>query len=135
MRACTRQQQVDDLRLDRDVERRDRLVGDQELGLDDERPGDADALALPAGELVRDSARRSPAAGPTRSQHRADPLAPLRRGSGRGSWTRSGADRMLLDGHARVQRRERVLEDQLHAAAQRPQLPRATACVMSWPSN
>jgi hypothetical protein len=49
-------QQVDDLRLDRDVERRDRLVADDELGLDGERAGDADALALAAGELVRAAA-------------------------------------------------------------------------------
>ena len=46
-------QQVDDLRLDRDVERGDRLVADDQLGLDRERAGDADALALAAGELVR----------------------------------------------------------------------------------
>ncbi len=46
-------QQVDDLRLDRDVERRDRLVADDEVGLDRQRPGDADALALAARELVR----------------------------------------------------------------------------------
>ena len=49
-------QQVDDLRLDRDVERRDRLVADQQLGLDGERAGDADALALAAGEFVREAA-------------------------------------------------------------------------------
>jgi len=46
-------QQVDDLRLNRDVERRDRLVADDQFGLGRERPGDADALALTAGELVR----------------------------------------------------------------------------------
>ncbi len=46
-------QEVEDLGLDRHVERRDRLVADDELRLDGERPGDADALALAAGELVR----------------------------------------------------------------------------------
>ena len=46
-------EQVDDLRLDRDVEGGHRLVGDDQLGLERERPGDADALALAAGELVR----------------------------------------------------------------------------------
>ena len=50
-------QQVDDLGLDRDVERGDRLVGDDELGPQRQRPGDADALALAAGELVRVAAR------------------------------------------------------------------------------
>ena len=42
--------------LDRNIERRDRLVGDDELGVHRERAGDADALALSAGELVRISA-------------------------------------------------------------------------------
>ena len=46
-------EQVEHLRLDRDVERRDRLVADEELRLHRERPGDADAGALAAGELVR----------------------------------------------------------------------------------
>ncbi len=46
-------EQVDDLRLDRHVERGHRLVGDDELGVDRERARDADALALAAGELVR----------------------------------------------------------------------------------
>jgi len=46
-------QQHQDLCLHRDVECRDRLVGDDELGAEDEGAGDADALALPAGEFVR----------------------------------------------------------------------------------
>ena len=46
-------EQVHHLRLDRDVEGGDRLVGDDQLRLHGERPGDADALALAAGELVR----------------------------------------------------------------------------------
>src|SRR5262249_8495289 len=45
-------QQVHDLSLDRDVERGDRLVGDDQLWVHRERPRDADALALAAGELV-----------------------------------------------------------------------------------
>jgi hypothetical protein len=50
-------QQVDDLRLDRHVERGHRLVGDDEARLDGERAGDADPLPLPAGELVREPPR------------------------------------------------------------------------------
>ena len=46
-------QQVDDLRLDGDVERRDRLVGDDERRVERERAREADALALAAAELVR----------------------------------------------------------------------------------
>ena len=46
-------QQVDDLRLDVHVERGDRLVGDDEFRLERERARNRDALALPAGKLVR----------------------------------------------------------------------------------
>ncbi len=46
-------QQVEHLRLHRHVQRRDRLVGHDEVRLHGQRPGDADALALAARELVR----------------------------------------------------------------------------------
>ena len=46
-------QQIEHLRLDRDVERGDRLVADDQLRVRRERAGDADALPLAAGELVR----------------------------------------------------------------------------------
>ena len=51
-------EQVQDLGLDRHVERGDRLVRDDELRLQHERAGKADALALPAAELVRVALRR-----------------------------------------------------------------------------
>ena len=41
-------QQVEDAQADRDVEHRDRLVGEQHLGVGGEGAGDGDALALPA---------------------------------------------------------------------------------------
>ena len=53
--------QVQHLRLDRHVERRDGLVGDDELRLDGERAGDPDPLPLPAAELVRLAVGRAPA--------------------------------------------------------------------------
>ena len=46
-------QQLEDLRLDGDIERGGRLVGDQELGIAGQRHRDHDALAHAAGELVR----------------------------------------------------------------------------------
>ena len=52
-------EKVDDLGLDRHVERGDRFVADDELGLEGEGAGDADALALAAGELVRVSVRKA----------------------------------------------------------------------------
>ena len=48
-------EQVEDLRLHRHVERRDRLVADDQLRVDRERAGDADPLPLAAGELVREA--------------------------------------------------------------------------------
>ena len=42
-----------DLRLDRDVEHRHRLVADEALRLEHERRRDRDPLALPSGELMR----------------------------------------------------------------------------------
>ena len=44
--------QVEHLRLDRHVERGDRLVGHDELRFQDQRPGEADPLSLPTRELV-----------------------------------------------------------------------------------
>ena len=45
--------QVQDLRADRDVERADRLVGDDHLRLEHQRARQRDPLPLSAGELVR----------------------------------------------------------------------------------
>ena len=55
--ALQRLEQVDDLRADRDVERRDGLVEHDHLWVERERAGEADALPLPAGELVREPVR------------------------------------------------------------------------------
>ena len=46
-------QQIDDLGLDGDVERRGRFVEHDEFGLEHHGAGDGDALALAAGEFVR----------------------------------------------------------------------------------
>ena len=46
-------EQVEDLALHGDVERRNRLVGDQQAGPGDDGAGNGNALALPAGKLVR----------------------------------------------------------------------------------
>ena len=44
--------EVEDLRPDGDVERRNRLVSHDQLGVEGQRPGQPDALTLSAGELV-----------------------------------------------------------------------------------
>jgi hypothetical protein len=46
-------QEVDHLRLHRDIQRADRFVADNEARFDGEGAGDADALALAAAEFVR----------------------------------------------------------------------------------
>ena len=112
-------EQVDDLRLHRNVERGDGLVAHDEVGLGGERAGDADALALPAGELMRpavDSVARQP--------HLVHQLGNARVQVARGTRQAEIADRLGEDvahAHARVQTRERILEHDLHAPAQRTQ--------------
>ena len=72
-------EQVEHLRLHRHVERRHRLVADDERGLHRERAGDADALPLPAGELVG-IAPGVARIEPDFLEQRADPPADLRAG-------------------------------------------------------
>ena len=47
------EEQRDDLRLNRHVERGDRFVGDDERGVERQGAGDADPLTLAAAEFVR----------------------------------------------------------------------------------
>ena len=78
------EQQVDDLRLDRDVERRDRLVGDDQRRVERERAGDADALPLAAGEGVREAVHVG-----RRQLHQVEQLAHPARAAPRGRACRS----------------------------------------------
>ena len=113
-------EQVDDLRLDRDVERADRLVAHDELRLDRERARDPDPLALAAGELVRVAARRVVAQPDLREQLVDARIALGGRFGELVDHERLGDRR--ADRHPRVERRVRVLEDHLHVAAHRAQL-------------
>ena len=107
-------QQVDDLRLDGDVERRDRLVADDEVGLDGERAGDADALSLAAGELVRVALRMLGAA--ARPPRAARERARSARRACRCRAPASAPAGCRWIGHPRVQRRIRILENDLQVA-------------------
>ena len=112
-------EQVHHLRLDRDVQRRHRLVGDDHLRAQHNCAGDTDSLALPAGELVRiavvvlgvepdplhDVLHRS--LDPARRLHALDLVRRADDGA---------------DGVPRVQRVVRVLKDHLHLTAQRHHL-------------
>ena len=111
--------QIHDLRLDGDVERRDRLVADDQVRLRRERPCDADALALSALEFVRPSVQRI-----TRQVHgvhqRGDFRIKLRGRFGEAEI----ADRLgqnIAHAQPRTKARERVLKYHLHASADRTQ--------------
>ena len=106
-------EQVDDLGLDRDIQRRDRLVGRDELRLDGQGPRDAGALPLAAAELVR--------VAPHRILRQADHLDQLVHAPGAlralGQAVHAqGLGQHGADGHPRIQGGVRILEDHLHPA-------------------
>ena len=105
-------QQVDDLRLDRDVERRHRLVADDQVGAERQRAGDADALALAAGEFVR-VGEHGGGPQPHALEQVGDALAALGRRADIVDDQRLAHD--LARRHARVQRGVGILVDHLHA--------------------
>ena len=111
-------QEVDHLRADRDVQGGDRLVRDDQLGVEGERPGHPDPLALAAGELVGvavDVLRRQPDHFQQPPHLALDLVAvPLFVDA-----QRVRNDRP--DPLARVERGVGVLEHHLHPAADRPQ--------------
>ena len=102
-------EQLEDLALHRHVERRGRLVGDQQLRLARERHRDHHALLLPAGELVR--IRAEPALRLGQAHLGEQALGLLQRGAPRQTQVPDQrlAD-LLADGEHRVQRRHRLLE-------------------------
>ena len=111
-------EQVDDAGLDRHVERRHRLVEHDQRRVERQRAGDADALALAAGELVGEPLARGRAPGPTRSSSSRDPLGMI---AGHLLDLQRLGDR-AADGDPGIERRVRVLEDDLHLVAELPQL-------------
>src|SRR5918995_5978605 len=112
-------EQVDDLRLDRDVERGDRLVQDDEVRVEGEGARDADALTLAAGELVRIAAGGVPG-----EPDRLEELS-YTGGEVSSSGEAMGPHRLAddpADAVARIERGEGVLEDDLHAAPEGTEL-------------
>ena len=115
-------QQFQDLLLQHDVERRGRLVGDQQLRLQRAGDGDDDALALAAGQLVRIARQRKFCLG------QPDPVEHFSRtvlgvaAVGAGVPAYAFGD-LLADRLDRVQRRHRLLEHHADVvAAQRAHL-------------
>ena len=107
--------EIDDLRLDRDVERGDRLVADDERRLHRERARDADALALPARELVR-IALGHVIEEPYLRQELGH-LCACRLAVRHQAIDQHGLGDDLAHGHARVERAVGILEDDLDLAA------------------
>ena len=110
-------EEVDDLRLDRHVERRDGFVGEDDSGLDGQCSRQADALALAAGELVRVAV-----GGFGRKSDEAEQLVHPRGdvvAADRAAARPAGVHQRLGDqpAHAesRIEARVRVLEDELDA--------------------
>ena len=109
-------QQRHHLGLHRDVERRRRLVGDQQRRPARQGHGDADALALPARQLVRVGAHDALRIG------QADPRAQLDGEARRVAPPDAAVQAHRLgdlppDAHHRVERRARVLEHHRDAVA------------------
>src|SRR3984893_1691012 len=112
-------QERDDLRLDRHVERRGRLVGDDQLRVAGERKGDHHALAHAAGEMVRIMVEALGRRGNADFGQELDrPRARLarRQRAMRGD----GLDQLAADAVERVEAGERVLEDGADALAADP---------------
>ena len=112
--ALQLQQQVENLRLHRDIQRGDGLVTDDELGLQSQCAGDADALALAAAEFKRVAECRIGWQAHALEQL-GGPLATL--GAGAHLLNDKRLLQNLADGVPWIERLRRVLEDHLHLAA------------------
>ena len=110
-------QQVHHLRLHRHVQRRHRLITHNQLRLNRQRARNADALALATGELVR-IAQRVLRCQPNSVQQIGHPLALVATAQ---AVQRQRFHQRLAHRHARVQRRIRVLKDDLHGTPLRAQ--------------
>ena len=111
---------IERLRLRRHVEAGDDLVGEHEVRLEQRGAGDADALALPAGKLVR-----RPVETGERQRDAIEERPHPALGVGmiaRDTMKEERLDEDSPDRVARVERGHRVLENHLHAPPERPHL-------------
>ena len=102
-------EEIEDLALHGDVERRGRLVGDQQIGLAGERGGDHRALPLPARQLMRVGVK------PRRRVGDADAFQQFAGALAGGPFAHpemlaQGLAHLPPDGQQRVQRGHRLLE-------------------------
>ena len=110
-------EQIEHLRLRRHIETGNDLVGEHEVGREQRRPRDADALALTARQFVRIAVET----GEGQAEALEDPARPRVRvapiGGDAVKQHRLGHD--APDRVARIERGHRILKDHLHAPAQR----------------
>src|SRR5450631_982709 len=111
-------QQIDHLGLDRDVERQYRLVANDQAGPERQRASNADALPLPAGELVG-IIFHLVRAEPDLMEQFGDAL--LLFAAGRQTVHAERLTDDIASRHARIERGKRVLEDDLHRTPMRTQ--------------
>ena len=107
-------QQIDDLRLDGNIKRRDRLITHNKARAQDQRTRNADALTLAARKFMRKAIQRAAWQANT-VQHFSDLLACLGAGFSAMDHHRFSDD--ILDSHARIERAIGVLENDLHGPA------------------
>ena len=109
-------EQCEDLRLDGDIKRGRRLVGDQQPRLAGQRHRDHDTLAQPAGELMRVVAEPLLRLG---QAHQAEHLGGTIHGRclARAAVQPDRLRHLVADGLSGVERGERVLEDHRDAIA------------------
>ena len=115
-------EQVEDLSLDRDIERGGRLVGDDEIGLAGQRHGDHHPLSHAARELVGILVEPSPGIGhPHQFEHLERPAPCL--GPRHIAMQEHRLGDLVADREDGIEARHRLLEDHPDAAtAHRPQL-------------
>jgi hypothetical protein len=104
-------QEIDDLRLNRNIQRGDRLVADNKFGGHGQSAGNTDALALPAAKLVRITVVMifAEAHLPEQFDH------PVALGSAPGEFVNFQAfSDDIADAHPRVQRSIGILKNDLH---------------------
>ncbi|BCH35046.1 hypothetical protein MesoLjLc_69760 [Mesorhizobium sp. L-8-10] len=106
-------EQIDDLRLDGHVERRDRLIANQKRGFWRERPRKHDALALAAGKLMRIEHAMVFAEADAVEKLGHALLAACRIAN---SVNRQRLGDESADSHSAIKRCQGVLKDQLHLA-------------------
>ena len=121
-------QHVEDLALDDDVERRHRLVGQQQAGLQRQRHGDRGALAHAAGELVRIVGQPAFA-----EAHQVEQLGRAGAGGGARDAAALGQhlDELRADGIDRIERAHGALRHVGDVAPQ--QRPRVGSRRSAWP--